>query len=667
MLSVRTAGASNRRLTESEEFQAIEESARRQASEGQSSVTTRSGRVLPPPIVLEPRNSTPVRLTPILLPPDPFVTANPAYQDNSPEDPPLDESNESFHEALNNSLVRRLSFNTSEDSEEYLDDTFINHQSDNKQDETLGVPGQNDGNLPEQDEDVDHLFEPHDQDAQIVVVPMNNPQQAPAGQQQPPAGQGPDPMAQIQNLLQRNLLAAQQASERCQTLYNQRPVTLASMDGLPQFSGDGDSNWTDWSRQFNRIAVLSAADTMERKVALLSTRLRGAALAFFHELDHQNPPLANWQAWIDAFAGRFPDNQHIEIKTEQLVARTQRIGEPVLQFATDIRRLARRAFPNWNGRQQNDFVKNHFISHLNPSIRQWVQNAEPETFEDAVVEAEKQEIRDQQSNNSYVVLPGNVAVINASSLTNLPSSSVNTLANQFEGLSMDAHIQINRITLIKLNQVRILIRSRLIQINRITLNETGRNCISLIRRTIEDVLEDEDDHSSDRWAQGIETFIPTIARWIDPLTIGVTCSYCGIANHHYLACRRREWDANRRNSQATNDDRPTQNFGQNQTSSNRGNYQNNTGTARGGYPRTNSRAVRLITMNEHAEDDGRYVNFEFEENSQGNPTTGTEGHGYDPFNCDDPTLAQYYEGAIQIPSMNVRMVRSTRTTAGSAT
>lgn len=55
------------------------------------------------------------------------------------------------------------------------------------------------------------------------------------------------------------------------------------------------------------------------------------------------------------------------------------------------------SIPGWNGRDANEsVVKNHFITTLQPGICRWVQNSEPATFEDAVTETVKQEMREQQ-------------------------------------------------------------------------------------------------------------------------------------------------------------------------------------------------------------------------------------------------------------------------------
>jgi len=77
--------------------------------------------------------------------------------------------------------------------------------------------------------------------------------------------------------------------------------------------------------------------------------LRGAVQTYFHEISNEVLKLTTWNEWVQAFSTQFPDNQHIDFKRDQLVARFQKPGKNVLQFASDIRYLARRAQPRWTG------------------------------------------------------------------------------------------------------------------------------------------------------------------------------------------------------------------------------------------------------------------------------------------------------------------------------
>jgi len=123
------------------------------------------------------------------------------------------------------------------------------------------------------------------------------------------------------------------------------------------FSADSDVSWVDWEKTFSNLAILVGASELTRKIALLSTYLRGAAQTFFNEVGNVNPQYTTWIEWKQAFTQGFPDDQNIDIERDQLLARTQKVGETVLQYAADIRYLARRAQSNWTGLEENDYVK----------------------------------------------------------------------------------------------------------------------------------------------------------------------------------------------------------------------------------------------------------------------------------------------------------------------
>uniref|UniRef100_A0A915KPU3 Retrotransposon gag domain-containing protein n=1 Tax=Romanomermis culicivorax TaxID=13658 RepID=A0A915KPU3_ROMCU len=168
-----------------------------------------------------------------------------------------------------------------------------------------------------------------------------------------------------------------------------------------------------------KICEFWSATTLNRKTVLLANYLRSAALNYFGELEARQPPLAYWDTWATAYLNKFPDNPQIDVKYEQLISPTQSPGESIVTFAADIRRLAKRAFPTWNGAGEHDIIiKNNFINRLVPDIRLWVQNAEPDSFEAAVAQAEKQELQERQhhseNNPLYHVLANSV-----SQLTNL--------------------------------------------------------------------------------------------------------------------------------------------------------------------------------------------------------------------------------------------------------
>uniref|UniRef100_A0A915HX56 Retrotransposon gag domain-containing protein n=1 Tax=Romanomermis culicivorax TaxID=13658 RepID=A0A915HX56_ROMCU len=150
----------------------------------------------------------------------------------------------------------------------------------------------------------------------------------------------PNPLANLQEM--QELL--RQTVNRVGEMYDTRPIIHHSGDLTP-FSGDpSDINWMDWEKRFSRISVLAGATTLNQKTALLSTYLRGPALIYLADVEARNPPLHTWDEWWNAFLNRFPDNRQIDVKYEQLVARSQLPSKSVSAFAADVRKLGKRAY-----------------------------------------------------------------------------------------------------------------------------------------------------------------------------------------------------------------------------------------------------------------------------------------------------------------------------------
>jgi len=116
-----------------------------------------------------------------------------------------------------------------------------------------------------------------------------------------------------------------QTLSRVNELYASRPITQPVCQ-LDNFSGEPSGTCQTLEKQFGRLAVLSGASSSVQKVALLSIYLRGAALSFYEELERRLPALADWNAWSTAFLERFPDNRQLDVKYEQLVARSHKNG-----------------------------------------------------------------------------------------------------------------------------------------------------------------------------------------------------------------------------------------------------------------------------------------------------------------------------------------------------
>lgn len=429
-----------------------------------------------------------------------------------------------------------------------------------------------------------------------------------------------------------------QTVTQVQDLYDQRPITVISAPTLNSFSADGDSNWTEWERQFSNVSILAGANQLERKLALLSTYLKGAAQTFYYELQHRTPRLATWEDWVRELAVKFPDNQHIDIKRDQMMTRYQLPTESVQQFASDIRRLARRAQPGWTGHDENDFVKSHFISKLLPSLRLWVRNASPKTFEDAVIEAFKQEVNQNYDNAHTVQTTPNLA------------SSLNPVLSAMSGLSVHGNPHsFHQPTNMRSNPTW-----------RLPQNPTYHSVNS-------------NNNFSPRFADRSPRFPNYLASQSRTANGTIICYYCNKPGHLQNVCRTRLSQENynrntfrpsaqnrfqpqehphrfqaRTQESASNSYRPP--FSQAQRTNNtenRYNYHQNTVTPSRNQVR---QTLREADTSSHAEDNGSYPEQDSEQ------TENTENAvTFDPFNCNDPDLLNFY-AQDELPSMRTNLV-----------
>jgi hypothetical protein len=221
-----------------------------------------------------------------------------------------------------------------------------------------------------------------------------------------------DQMVRLGQQFQRTTLDIVQAAV---ATLDEQPRT--NIGQLKPFTGHIDENWSQWFKNFDRISILSGCTTPQKKLVLLPTFLRGAARHLFDTIEEKVRQPANFDAWIAEFARAFPDNRNADTYKERFALRYQREGETALEYATVLRDLARRGFPDWTHDQREAHARTHFLAHLHLSIRRWVQSANKVTFDQVINEATKQEIRDQQERNEQqsIATPGNDKIENFTS------------------------------------------------------------------------------------------------------------------------------------------------------------------------------------------------------------------------------------------------------------
>jgi hypothetical protein len=146
-----------------------------------------------------------------------------------------------------------------------------------------------------------------------------------------------------------------------------------------KFGGAGD--WEDWVFQFETVAVINKW-TEEQKTLYLRLCLVGNALSAFRDLPEENRE--SYAKAREALGRRFNPKEASEKEKARFIKRTRNPGEDIATFATDLERLARRAYPSWPEDARKVVVRDRFLNGLDGNIRVWVKQAGPVSLEDAI-------------------------------------------------------------------------------------------------------------------------------------------------------------------------------------------------------------------------------------------------------------------------------------------
>lgn len=169
----------------------------------------------------------------------------------------------------------------------------------------------------------------------------------------------------------------------------------------PLFGGSTNENVEEWFSVFDRFCRVHGL-TDNRKASLLPTFLQGLALSFYNQKETENAraPLT-FDAWKQQFQNEFPVGRDAALKELQLVHRAQKPNESVSEFAVEIRKLVKAAYPTLNVENREIIGKGAFLRGLKPSIKRFtVIGSEPSNLDEAIRRAVQQEIQEQVCGSS---------------------------------------------------------------------------------------------------------------------------------------------------------------------------------------------------------------------------------------------------------------------------
>ena len=154
---------------------------------------------------------------------------------------------------------------------------------------------------------------------------------------------------------------------------------MASMVMPEKFSGAEE--WEDWVFQFDTVAEINKWPE-EQKALYLRLCLVGNALSAFRDLPEESRE--SYAKAREALGRRFNPREASEREKARFVQRTRNPGEDIAAFATDLGRLARRAYPSWPEDARKTVVRDRFLDGLDSKIRVWVKQARPASLEEAI-------------------------------------------------------------------------------------------------------------------------------------------------------------------------------------------------------------------------------------------------------------------------------------------
>ncbi len=176
----------------------------------------------------------------------------------------------------------------------------------------------------------------------------------------------------------------------------QIPQTMPGMSmklpiDVPLFSGTGDQDFRTWIRLFERSArackVTSTIDLMN----VLDVFLSGPPARVFQNV--QKLGVNTYEGMKTQLAEQFGRNALVSDASRSFMSRTQKVGERIIEFATDLCGLAEEAYPEIPPERIDFLLKDRFISGVLPEFIRWCEFDQCASFEDAFDCARRTEVR----------------------------------------------------------------------------------------------------------------------------------------------------------------------------------------------------------------------------------------------------------------------------------
>ena len=172
-----------------------------------------------------------------------------------------------------------------------------------------------------------------------------------------------------------------------------RPVFLPE-----SFSGKG-GEWAAWLEQFELAAEINAW-TQRDCLHFLILLMKGHARDICSSLPPEKK--VDYTVLKDALQQQFEPAMHGDWCHAAFLDRKRSPGEAAIDFGHELRRLVRKAYPEYSADTRDSLARDHFIARIgNGDVRVQLRCNKPKTLEDAInFAAELEQVRQLESKPS---------------------------------------------------------------------------------------------------------------------------------------------------------------------------------------------------------------------------------------------------------------------------
>ena len=154
------------------------------------------------------------------------------------------------------------------------------------------------------------------------------------------------------------------------------------------FYGNLDEDIDSWLKNYDRISVANEWSE-ERKLTTLPAFLRDRAADYYETLEEGQK--LTFAALCENLKARFMPKELQSLYYSNLFLARQKEFQSVEDFASEINKLATRAYSDMPREQQDGLTREHFVQGLKPEIKRFVLVSNPQTFEEAFRHAKREE------------------------------------------------------------------------------------------------------------------------------------------------------------------------------------------------------------------------------------------------------------------------------------